>query len=111
MTETSSNPHCDRLRSDHSIHPPSVPVPAQHTNHPSRPYSFERWLEEARRITDEFNHNGPRGPTSWVLVRGHEIHRQALEAGREGDNVLYIARAYVEVRSVFIAVTSMKGRD
>jgi hypothetical protein len=68
-------------------------------------------LEDARKRADEFRRSGPRAPTTWVLVKGHEIPGGAIEAGKEGDNVLYVARAYVEVSSVLIVVSSMKGRD
>jgi len=54
------------------------------------------WLHDARRRTDELSQTGFRAPTSWVLANGREIPHNAIEAGKEGDNALYVARAYVE---------------
>ncbi|KAF9649654.1 hypothetical protein BDM02DRAFT_3113500 [Thelephora ganbajun] len=59
-------------------------------------FSRERWLQDSRQRTDEFNRTGPCAPTTWVLVSGREIPGNAIEAGKEHDNALYIARAYVE---------------
>ena len=72
--------------------------------------SWDRWLQNARQHTDEFNRKGPRAPTTWVLVSGHEIPDNAIEAGKEGDNTLYVARAYVEVKSSF-TISSMTSHN
>ena len=72
--------------------------------------SWDRWLQDARQRTDEFNREGPRAPTAWVLVSGHEIPGNAIEAGKEGDKTLYVARAYVEVKSSF-TISSMTSHN
>jgi len=36
-------------------------------------------------------------PTTWVLTSGHEVSDYVIEAGVEGGNTLYVARAYVQV--------------
>ena len=59
------------------------------------------WLHDARQRTDEFFRDGPRAPTTWVLTSGHNIPDYAIEAGTEGGSVLYVARAYVEVKPTF----------
>jgi len=98
-------PH-DRLRS--LIDSSDLAVPARDTNpldslkHPptSKSNSLggrDGWLQDARQHTHEFHQNGPRTPTNWVLTSGHEIPGDAIEAGKEGDNTLYVARSYVEV--------------
>ena len=63
--------------------------------------SLDRWLHDARQRTDEFFRDGPRAPTTWVLTTGHDIPDDAIEGGEEGGNVLYVARAYVEVKPPF----------
>jgi len=91
-----------------SIHP-VLAVPTQKTNPPDPPQNppapksnplsgRDGWLQDARQHTDEFNRNGPRAPATWVLASGREIPGGAFEAGKEGDKVLYVARAYVEVK-------------
>lgn len=85
-------------------------MPAQNTNPPNPPQNpptpksnplsgRDRWLQDAQQHTDEFNRNGPRAPAAWVLTSGREIPGGAFEAGKEGDKTLYVARAYVEVKS------------
>ena len=85
-------------------------VPTQNTNPPDPPQNpsapkpnplsgRDGWLQDARQHTDEFNRNGPRAPATWVLASGREIPGGAFEAGKEGDKALYVARAYVEVKS------------
>jgi len=61
----------------------------------------DRWLRDARQRTDEYLQDGPRAPTTWVLTSGHEVPDYAIEAGVEGGNTLFVARAYVEVKSPF----------
>jgi len=58
--------------------------------------SRDMWLQYAREYTDEFHRKGPRAPTTWALVSGHEVPGDAIEGGKEGDKTLYVARAYVE---------------
>ena len=84
-------------------------MPAQNTD-PSKFEGRDGWLQNARHHTDEFHRNGPVGPVTWVLVSGHEIPQEAIEAGKEGDNTLYAARAYVEVRSP-VTICLMKGQN
>lgn len=94
-----SDEHSEPPRQEHEHCHEHPQVPVQNTNPVTNydsPKSRDEWLQNARRYTDEFNRNGPRAPTTWVLVSGRDIPREAIEAGREGDNVLYIARAYVE---------------
>lgn len=85
-------------------------MPTQNTNPPDPPQNpsapkpnplsgRDGWLQDARQHTDEFNRNGPRAPATWVLASGREIPGGAFEAGKEGDKALYVARAYVEVKS------------
>ena len=106
--ETSEDLH-DRLRSliDSSGLALAVPThrdtnPSESLNNPptSKIDSFggrDGWLQDARQRADEFHRGGPRAPTTWVLTSGHEIPPLAVEAGKEGDNMLYVARSYVEV--------------
>lgn len=97
---TSSDDHCEPPKQEHKhcYEHPQVPAPVQNTSptNADHPKTRDEWLQNARRHTDEFNRNGPRAPTTWVLVSGGDIPPEAIEAGREGDNVLYIARAYIE---------------
>lgn len=91
---------CDRLR---SLIDSSDPVPAQNTN-PTPTSKFDSrdgWLHGARQHTDELRREGHRAPTAWVLTNGHDIPDSAIEGGKEGGNMLYIARAYVEVKLSF----------
>jgi len=75
---------------------PLVPLQNSSTSKSNSLSGRDRWLQDARQHTDEFNRNGPRAPATWVLANGHGIPGGAIEAGKEGDNTLYVARAYVE---------------
>jgi len=72
--------------------------------------SRDRWLRDARQQTDEYFQDGPRAPTTWVLTNGHNLPDYAIEAGEEGGNTLYVARAYVEVKPSF-AISSITKRN
>jgi len=93
-----SDEHHEPPQQCHEIRHEHPQVPAQDANPPKPNSSGGRdgWLQDARHRADEVHRNGPRAPATWVLVSGHEIPRGAIEAGREGDNTLYVARAYVE---------------
>jgi len=95
-------------------------VPAQNTNPleslqnslTSKFDSFDSrdgWLRDAGHHADEFSRSGPRAPTTWVLASGHEIPDGAIEAGKEGNNTLYVARAYVEVGLSFTISPMTEG--
>lgn len=101
---TSSNLY-DRLR---SLIDSSDSVPAQNTNPPD---SQDRWLRDARQCTDAFNREGFRTPTAWVLTNGHNIPDRVIEGGRENDNTLFIARAYVEVKSSSVISSITRHRN
>jgi len=61
-------------------------------------WGLQAWLREAHQCTDNFRKNGPRGPTTWILVETREdIPPQALDVGRDRDgNSIHIARVFYE---------------
>ncbi|KAF9779508.1 hypothetical protein BJ322DRAFT_1024388 [Thelephora terrestris] len=62
----------------------------EHSQVPAQiPDSLERWMKDARKRADEFRRSGPRAPTTWVLVKGHESPGGAVEAGKEGGRNIY----------------------
>ncbi|KAG8967102.1 hypothetical protein FRC03_010743 [Tulasnella sp. 419] len=71
----------------------------QHQQQLSAPHfgSSEEWIDAARKRTEDFNYNGPRGPTTWVLAENGHIPRSAIVAGERTDGTqLYIARTFYE---------------
>ncbi|CAL1707879.1 unnamed protein product [Somion occarium] len=59
-------------------------------------WALQSWLKEARARTDDFYRNGPRAPTTWILVEGKNIPQGALPGGEENGQPLYICRAFHE---------------
>ncbi|KAK0225714.1 carbohydrate-binding module family 12 protein [Armillaria fumosa] len=59
-------------------------------------WALQNWLQEAQARTEQYRHNGPRGPAEWILNQGKNIPHNAIVVGREHDWTLYICRAFYE---------------
>ena len=63
-----------------------------------KPKSFKQWVETAQLKTKELLEYGSTSPLVWVLVQGKNIPPNAIVAGEERRQPLYIARTFYEVR-------------
>ncbi|KAK0438699.1 carbohydrate-binding module family 12 protein [Desarmillaria tabescens] len=59
-------------------------------------WALQNWLQDAQARTEQYRHNGPRGPAEWILNQGKNIPHNAIVVGREHDWTLYICRAFYE---------------
>jgi hypothetical protein len=62
-----------------------------------KPKSFRQWVEAAQVHTKELLEHGSTSPLVWVLVHGKGIPPNAILAGEEHRQPLYIARTFYEV--------------
>ena len=62
-----------------------------------KPKSFRQWVEAAQVNTKELLEHGSTSPLVWVLVHGKGIPPNAILAGEEHRQPLYIARTFYEV--------------
>ena len=62
-----------------------------------KPKSFRQWVEAAQMRTKELLEHGSPSPLLWVLVHGKGIPSNAIVAGEERRQPLYIARTFYEV--------------
>ena len=87
---------------------PSYPRPSeQHTpmrQHPvlvtaQKPHhsGSGNWFEDAKARTEDFRRNGPRAPTTWVLIEGGSVPQGAYNGGEPGGKPIFIRRAHCEV--------------
>lgn len=67
-----------------------------------KPRSFRQWVEAAQMRTKELLEHGSTSPLVWVLVHGKGIPPNAIVAGEERRQPLYIARTFYEVRIVIM---------
>ncbi|RDB26043.1 hypothetical protein Hypma_006139 [Hypsizygus marmoreus] len=61
-----------------------------------KPRSFKQWEDAAKESTLELKQHGSPSPLVWVLVRGKDIPANAIVAGEERRQPLYIARTFYE---------------
>ncbi|KAG6325756.1 hypothetical protein ID866_13333, partial [Astraeus odoratus] len=59
-------------------------------------WALGNWENEARARTEQFRAGRYPGPVAWVLTTGKNIPRDAIQAGEERGERLYICRAYHE---------------
>ncbi|TFK44555.1 carbohydrate-binding module family 12 protein [Crucibulum laeve] len=59
-------------------------------------WALQRWLNEAKNRTDQYQRNGPSGPVTWVLTEGTNIPRNAIEVGLLQAQKFYICRAFFD---------------
>ncbi|TFK54526.1 carbohydrate-binding module family 12 protein [Heliocybe sulcata] len=59
-------------------------------------WAFQNWLHDAQQRTEAFYRDGPRAPTTWVLVHGKNIPEGAIQGGEEHGQPLYICRAFYD---------------
>ncbi len=62
-----------------------------------KPKSSRQWVEAAQVHTKELLEHGSTSPLVWVLVHGKGIPPNAIVAGEERRQPLYIARTFYEV--------------
>ncbi len=65
-----------------------------------KPKSFKQWVEAAQVHTKELLEYGSPAPLVWVLVHGKGIPPNAIVAGEERRQPLYIARTFYEVSNI-----------
>ena len=64
-------------------------------------HGLEQWMKEAQARTDAYDQGS--SEVAWILNRGPSIPYKAIEGGRdESGEIIYIARACVEVRSLVL---------
>ncbi|KAF9456827.1 hypothetical protein BDZ94DRAFT_1302285 [Collybia nuda] len=61
-----------------------------------KPRSFQQWEDAARLNTQKIREQGSPSPLVWVFVKGKEIPANAIIAGEERRQPLYIARTFYE---------------
>ncbi|KAK2460102.1 hypothetical protein APHAL10511_007868 [Amanita phalloides] len=61
-----------------------------------KPKSFKQWVEAAQLRTKDLQEHGSTSPLVWVLVHGKQIPPNAIVAGEERRQPLYIARTFYE---------------
>lgn len=59
-------------------------------------WGLQNWIQDARARTEVFYREGPKGPTTWVLVEGKNIPDGAITGGEEEGEPQYICRAFFE---------------
>ncbi|KAG7446459.1 carbohydrate-binding module family 12 protein [Guyanagaster necrorhizus] len=59
-------------------------------------WALQNWLQDAQTRTEQYRHNGPRGPAEWILNQGKNIPHNAIVVGKEHDWTLYICRAFYD---------------
>lgn len=80
-----------------------------------KPKSFRQWVEAAQMRTKELLEHGSPSPLVCVLVHGKGIPPNAIVAGEERRQPLYIARTFYEVSIIIIhrrtELTALIGRN
>ncbi|KAF9456828.1 hypothetical protein BDZ94DRAFT_1274706 [Collybia nuda] len=61
-----------------------------------KPRTFKQWEDAARENTQRIKEQGSPSPLVWVLVKGKDIPVNAIVAGVERQQHLYIARTFYE---------------
>lgn len=61
-------------------------------------WSASRWVEESQARTQQWRAGQYNAPVAWVWNEGKFIPRDAIQGGEERGEILYICRAYHEVR-------------
>ncbi|KAF9456826.1 hypothetical protein BDZ94DRAFT_1326699 [Collybia nuda] len=61
-----------------------------------KPRTFKQWEDAARLNTQKIREQGSPSPLVWVFVKGKEIPANAILAGEERRQPLYIARTFYE---------------
>jgi len=57
-------------------------------------WDLQSWYRDAQARTDVYYREGPKLPVTWVLNKGRNIPRDAIEGGQENGQTLYISRAF-----------------
>jgi len=57
-------------------------------------WALQNWIHDAEVRTNQYRSGQWNSPVGWVLNHGRNIPGDAIEAGEEKGNVLYIARAF-----------------
>jgi len=69
---------------------PQSPSPA------GKPRTFAQWVAAAREATADFRRNGSPDPFVWILVENKNFPTNALVAGDDRREPLYVARSFYE---------------
>ena len=66
-------------------------------------WALQNWIHDAEVRTNQYRSGQWNSPVGWVLNHGRNIPEDAIEAGEEKGNVLYIARAFQDVSDLCVS--------